>query len=100
MTLADEVKAYLSSLGTTPNEVAESLKQKGIKGKKCNSYYCPIAWSLHHKYPGSYVAVGGTSTYLALSNGGERVDVIHSECIEKFILMFDIGSYPFLKECE
>ncbi len=85
MNRAEAIKA-LESLGSTPDEVAQSLRDKGIKGARCHTGYCPLA-----KLIGGYVHVQGA--YVGREEGFEL-----PKACKEFIRAFDYGSYQDIHE--
>ena len=82
MNRAEAIKA-LESLGENADEVAQSLKDKGIKGVRLHSCECPLA-----KLIGGYVAHRGAFVF-----GKEACFELPRACRE-FIAAFDRGAYP------
>jgi hypothetical protein len=81
-----EAIKLLESLGSTADEIAQSLRDKGIKGTRCYMGYCPLA-----KLIGGYVAIQGA--YFGTEEGFE----IPPAC-KDFVKRFDCGEYLDLHE--
>lgn len=84
-----KLQCDLGKLGQDSQEIARSLEMKGIKGKRNDSQYCPIALYLRDQ---GYACVSvGTSVVVAGA-------CINSPMpIDKFIEDFDAGKYPQLE---
>lgn len=83
MNRAEAIKV-LESLGENADEVAQSLKDKGIKGVRLHPCECPLA-----KLIGGYFSYfGGTFVF-----GKEAGFELPRACRE-FIAAFDRGAYP------
>ena len=58
---------FLKSLGSTSEEIADSLRNMDIKGEKTNGEFCPITKAIYKKFPN---LSRGLKTYLMHSSGG------------------------------
>lgn len=98
----EELEKNLENLGSTPDEVAQSLRTLGIKGSRMNSEYCPIAEYIHKTVPGSigYTGISSSSVYLPKRRfsfkDGEKFEAHHPQPVRRFILDFDSYAYPDL----
>jgi len=86
------IREMLDILGDTPDEIAESLKQKGIKGEKENCYCCPLA---------EYLKSQGVSQVVVtdVKVKGIYRDTLESGSFRKirdFVFKVDAGEYPDL----
>jgi hypothetical protein len=90
MSLTEKLKA----LGNNSDEVAESLRKEGIKGKKQSKTCCPIINYLHRdmKYKGLTSPVTGVITW----DDPQTLDPLCPETIHSFMVNFDSGMYPDL----
>lgn len=81
----------LERLGNTPDEIAESLSVKQIKGSKREPHSCPIAQYLRGQYPRAKISVCHDMVRLD--------DVVMSppKPVRDFIHGFDMGDYPNLQ---
>jgi hypothetical protein len=80
----------LAALGETPEQVADFLKSRGVKGSTYNVYSCPIANylnSLNHK-------VAGVSCGSIRFEYGREIDT--PPVVGQFIVDFDQSKYPEL----
>jgi hypothetical protein len=87
LTRVEAIK-LLESLGSTADEVAQSLRDKGIKGPRCYMGYCPLA-----KLIGGQVCIQGA--YIPCNN--EEGFELPQAC-KDFIRKFDCGEYLDLHE--
>ena len=89
----------LADLGGTPDEVAESLRRLGIKGKRKSGETCPLAYFIAAKF-------GDVVTYAEVDTCGVEIEIdrgnadlrwvdFASPC-EQFVVRFDKGEYPDL----
>ena len=92
------VQEALADLGSTADEVAASLRYRGIKGSIDDPCGCPIANYIKSLGYG-YASVGGGFAYAA------RDDIrLATEClplpgpVQQFIRAFDNRAYPDLNE--
>jgi len=81
-----EAIKMLDSLGGTVQEVAQSLKDKGITGARRNPCHCPLANLI-----GGYV--DNQEGFVGLEEGFE----LNRPCRD-FVLAFDNGLYPELEQ--
>lgn len=87
----------LHDMGSTAQEVADTLKQAGIKGRRQSCENCPIARYLD--------LLGYACPQVGLESGinaGNRaifryIDEPHTEATEGFIRQFDKGEFPGLE---
>jgi hypothetical protein len=84
----------LNQLGETPEEVAESLKAKGLKGKRKRAHCCPI-----YQYLTSHgLDVGVSPNEIVLYDITTKgCDITAPLPIKQFIYDFDDGKYPNLE---
>lgn len=92
MTLTEEILAALGRLGSTAEEVAESLQAKGIKGHPRRADSCPLTNYLKDIIPelgdirvGDYTIAYGAQT---ISNPMPAREFVHQ---------FDRGAYSHLE---
>ncbi len=93
------IQEYLSSLGNTSEEVAESLCKQGIKGLVKSLRCCPIANALYAScdmWGGLFLGKNGDS-FSATFNDAEVPDPQLPEAVISFIRDFDAGKYPDLE---
>ena len=91
MTKLDDVLSQFS--GKKPDEIAEIVKRRGIKGRMGTTYGCPMALLLHGITTGDFV-IG--RKYIARRSGNNIDRAITPKNIADFIRKFDIGGYPEL----
>lgn len=99
-----KLSEYLASLGKTPDEVANSLRQQGVKGLVQSSYYCPILNGIYKACPNYWsglrisngVKIDGHWSYYASLNDSQICDPVLPQPVMDFIGRFDSGEYPDL----
>ncbi len=87
----DEATAALLALGSTADEVAETLLRGGHRGRLDDTCYCPVAVYLR--------ALGADDPYVDLewTTVGWDSDPVHvPDQIADFIETFDSGAFPQL----
>ncbi len=63
--LTSEVHTALGNLGSTSQEIAQTLIAKGVKGKRQNSHKCPIAQYLRMQFPEvEWFSVSGPAVHI------------------------------------
>ena len=85
------VRQCLNNLGSSPNDIAKSLYESSIRGYRNSCGHCPIANYIKIIVPNAKVCVGGTT----INIDEQRIDM-HYNQIERFIKLFDQGSYQEL----
>ena len=96
----EQVIKLLDDLGDTPNKIAASLKEKGIKGKPSDNESCPIAIFLIQEGASydRFCSVGCNRIILYLPGGrGANIMIPTSTPIRAFTMDFDYGKYPELE---
>lgn len=100
------ITEYLTSLGNTSEEVAESLRQHGIKGVKKSKCHCPILNAIYQACPDYWTGLkiyGGTMKqdgnwyYYATLDDDQIMDPRLPQSVMNFIGDFDTGKYPDLE---
>lgn len=102
--LKERVTASLAGLGGSADEIAQHLKDLGIKGARWRASSCALSCFVKHAYDGELRDVGTTPDYLSIysSVGFSDFESINFDRLEvgaalkKFVLNFDAGSYPEL----
>jgi hypothetical protein len=89
-----DITNKLQELGNTPDAVAASLQEIGIKGIKKKSCHCPIA-NYISALTGKQCAVN--SVVILLVEGFES-EPINNGAVSGFITNFDQGKYTFLEK--
>ncbi len=87
------IECLLTALGSTTNDVANSLMANGVKGNRQSCYHCPIAVYLK-KATGDVVIVESTHAGIQYKYDLVRLPVP----VQQFIIDFDRGFYPELEE--
>lgn len=100
-TIPAQVAELLGSLGARTGSVAGDLDFLGVKGIPGQCRSCPIANLLLQEVPGlTAVEVGAEEIHVWFRAGGEthldHVDV--PSLTQAFVLAFDHGQYPGLRE--
>lgn len=102
MKTQDEIESFLNSLGSSPDEIAESLRKMNIKGKRSRSDRCPIANVLTKKLNEGSYKVSGVVYYKPAKKlfrqREDDVSVFTPPAVFKFISKFDQGFYPTLEQ--
>lgn len=99
-----KITEYFKSLGHTPDEVANSLRAQGIKGKIQSPCFCPILNGLYKSCPNYWSGlkiygsstVKGKHTYKATLDDCQITDPILPDPVIQFLGEFDQGKYPDL----
>jgi len=100
------ISEYLKSLGETSEEVAESLRKQGVKGKVASHCHCPILNGIYQACPDYWTGLtiaGGSKTqkgdwyYHASLHDYQIMDPQLPQPVMNFIGDFDTGKYPFLE---
>lgn len=96
----DSIAVYLESLGSTPEQIAQSMLAKGIKGVPIHAGCCVLAVALEKRF-GRPFSVGVWDVE-QLDNFGQMTGVFVrvSEAVKEFTLNFDLGKYPYLEESD
>lgn len=90
------ITQLLSDLGTTPDQVASTLQEQGIKGFVGNPFYCPVAKYLTQKGVHNCGVAPFTITYDISKWFPFSRKVYVPEVVKDFVIAFDGGSYPTL----
>jgi hypothetical protein len=93
----EDLYNLLADLGNSPHEIAETLREAGVKGQRKLSERCPIAKWLTTQTNCREVQVdyGAAGVYLTLGPG-ESFICTPPAAIDEFIRAFDDGEYPDL----
>lgn len=97
-------------LGSTADEIAKTLRELGVKGRRRSCRTCPVAMSYYRLAPDKLsdkvtvlsvsctdkTNVVQTRALIEINNAYLRVDDSHREAIGKFIQRFDSGEFPDL----
>lgn len=89
----EDIQAALSRLGSTSDEIAESLQTKQCTGKRGRAASCPIANYLHLQFPGQWFDVIPRGS---ITHGVDPTWVEHNLPMADFIRKFDQRLYPEL----
>lgn len=90
-----KVQKALEELGDTPEQVAASLRELGIKGVPLHAVYCPIAKFVAKTIYRSSTAQYSHSTWCSIWGW---YAVPNPWAVSKFIEKFDTYQYPELIE--
>ncbi len=117
-----KIEEFLQSLGSTSEEVADTLMSNGIHGRRYTTNACPIANAIYDKFPG--VRDGLLVQHYKFSSGCKRLGVygyvwheasdevavtwddvqtLDPTCppaVKQFVIDFDNGKYPQLSSTE
>ncbi len=97
-------------LGSTADEIAKTLRELGVKGKRGSCSTCPVAMSYYRLAPEKLsdkvtvlsvactdkTGVIHTKALVEINKTYLKVDDAHREAIGKFIQRFDSGEFPDL----
>ena len=100
ITIAD-LNTALDKLGSSADEIAETLSAAGIKGYPEDCFHCPLANWLTSTFSlaehGLRADVGSYEINIHNFASGEGVCTIHtSEAVADFVNDFDMGDFPNL----
>lgn len=93
------IRTALAALGTTPNQIAASLKRRKITGVVLDEADCVLAKYIGKKCPHAYdVKVNGTSTagHVDFTVNAENYRMNVAKRFTDFISAFDSNKYPDL----
>lgn len=97
-TLEEQIEEKLKKLGDSPDVVAESLNNFGIRGKKLSPSSCPIALYLREfAFIPEDCNLAALGSYISVWNSID-VKVTCPPAVQTFINRFDVGGFPFLEE--
>ncbi len=109
--LKERIEKMLAGLGDTADAVAESLRDKGIRGLRCQGEFCPIATLIRSEFPETEADEWG---WVLQAHGYGPLDyyvdqgrlymhgdvLLHPEPVRQFIEAFDEHGYPDMAEEE
>lgn len=101
-----KINTFLKSLGSDADSIAKSLTELGVRGKKAQSKYCPIA-NACNKYANCPREISiSSSAYISYVTDDREDDIFPAQdpeldndvqvAISSFINKFDAGIYPQL----
>ena len=99
------INEYLTSLGSTPDEVADNLRRQGIKGIVGSKCHCPVLNAIYQACPdfwsGLQIVNGarlpdGRWSYCATLDDDQIMDPRLPQPVMDFIGAFDGGEYADL----
>lgn len=112
-----KINEFLKSLGSTSQEVADSLRKMGVEGEKYNEQFCPVIKAIYQNFPNfssglkaragsvpgyrcdtiyGWLHVKTTFRYEVTWDDCQTIDPICPEPVGQFITDFDNGKYPDL----
>ena len=99
------INEYLKSLGESADEVAESLRKQGVKGKLRSRCHCPILNGIYQACPSYWPGLqivdsraredGQWSAYATL-NDSQIMNPTLPQPVMNFVGLFDMGHYADL----
>ena len=96
-----ELIEYLTSLGTTPDEVAASLRKQGVKGTRGSSTGCVLLEGIKDIFSdrdyGLQVLSVDSSLYFAVSSRDDFEPPDFPGPVLEFVRRFDAGDFPDLQ---
>lgn len=91
--MSERLEAFLASLGASADEVADTLRSKGVRGLPCAPGACPIARAIERDL-GSPGRCGVSHAWTE-----DREDsVAMPEPVAEFVKAFDRGRYADLQD--
>ena len=97
--VAARTEEALGRLPCVPDEIAEFLHDRGIRGTQCLATNCPIAKWLKQEVPELEANVVVAVTPL-IAEVAQLVEVEMPPVVTDFIVAFDAGDYEFLFDDE
>lgn len=91
--VSGRLEAFLASLGATADEVAETLRRKGVRGLPCVPGACPVARAIERDLG----SPGRCGVSLAWTDDHED-SVAMPEPVAEFVKAFDRGRYADLQD--
>jgi hypothetical protein len=97
--LGPKMTIMLDDLGKTPDAIAASLRQRGIKGiRNTVRFLNPIVRYAYSVAPGAYGIDLIQGDHLRIEfAGGERIEVPVPQAVLDFLDLFHRGKYPDLE---
>lgn len=98
----EDLTALLSSLGDTPDAVAETLRREGCVGERWNPFHCPVACYLRRRLPHVRAEVSVRADGCAVWPDPGAAPVLWSTpgAVRVFLERFDGGGYTGLRLSE
>lgn len=104
-----KLEALIAQLGDTPQCIAANLAKNGVKGRRQNPNYCPIAQEIRRVLSPIFgdepleVSVGKVTHSIAQHNPEDVTDYRQqqhklSTAAQNFIVYFDMGHFLELRE--
>lgn len=106
------ITEILRSMGNTADEVADYLRQQGIKGERCKPSFCPVIIAIYKAIPdlcrglrvdtrAGWMTIYGQRIRIqphvvVTWNDCQTSDPSCPQAIEDFVFKFDKGEYPDL----
>lgn len=95
-----KVLEFLESLGSTSEEIADTLAFNGVTGFPTHARSCALAVALERKFA-TFFSVGISNVKQVRAEGGVEGPAIPlSAILQEFTLKFDMRKYPELIEQE
>ena len=96
LTLSEQkYREALDALGSSVEEIAQTLFDKGVRGHKCSGAYCPLAMYLHG-LEGARVRVGQSLVLIGVPFEEDTVCISLLGDLSLFVMRFDCGVFPKL----
>ena len=95
----DAITQLLSRMGSTPDEVAETLRAAGVLGLRDSTSFLNlvIRYLNRNLDIGGRMEVGSGGTTLRLRRGGKLSEVPLPAPVQEFLASFHRGLYPYLE---
>jgi hypothetical protein len=81
-------------------DLARALSEAGISGRRGSATDCPIARYIKQMTGLQRVCVGSGGVHFVLEESQSYVGVVEVPLIERFVVDFDGGWFPFLEQHE
>ena len=94
--ISQKVSSLLQGLENPPEDIAIFLEGQGIKGVPFDGGMCPMAAYIKNNIPGVNLVVTDTCVKFFDGEGHLLSDILFSQHVREFILLFDMGRFPRL----
>lgn len=91
------LQEVLDGLGSTADEVADTLIKSGLKGRRAEACYCPVANYVRHEMP--EVTFASVYEFVNITDEhGTSLRTSTPDPVFDFIHLFDHNEFPELEE--
>lgn len=96
--LKERIEQMLAGLGSTADEIAETLHRQDVTGTRDDCWHCPIANLISDRIPGAdkwrVEEFGVNDQFVTIPDG----TVLLPPAVSEFVTQFDLGTYPLLDD--